>query len=38
MRIVRLGRGVDATGRFAPEALARIRTALIAYAELLSDV
>lgn len=35
MRIVRLGQGVDATGRFAPEAIARTRAALIEYAELL---
>jgi len=35
MRIVRLGQGVDATGRFAPDALARTRTALIDYAALL---
>ncbi|MDG4665920.1 Ppx/GppA phosphatase family protein [Mycobacterium sp. 236(2023)] len=35
MRIVRLGQGVDATGEFAPEALARTRTALEAYAELM---
>jgi len=35
MRIVRLGQGVDATGEFAPEALARTREALVAYAELL---
>ncbi|MFB1295115.1 exopolyphosphatase [Mycobacterium sp. pW049] len=35
MRIVRLGQGVDATGEFAPEALARTRTALSAYAELM---
>lgn len=28
MRIVRLGQGVDATGLFAPEALARVRAAL----------
>lgn len=33
MRIVRLGQGVDATGEFAPEALARTRIALTAYAE-----
>jgi exopolyphosphatase / guanosine-5'-triphosphate,3'-diphosphate pyrophosphatase len=33
MRIVRLGQGVDATGEFAPEALARTRTALTVYAE-----
>ncbi|EID55116.1 Ppx/GppA phosphatase family protein [Saccharomonospora xinjiangensis] len=32
MRIVRLGQGVDATGRLAPEALERTREALKAYA------
>lgn len=36
MRIVRLGEGVDATGRFAPEALARTRAALADYAVLLA--
>lgn len=35
MRIVRLGQGVDATGRFDPEAIARTRAALSDYAELL---
>lgn len=35
MRIVRLGQGVDATGRFAPEALARTESALADYAELM---
>ncbi|WP_185292667.1 Ppx/GppA phosphatase family protein [Mycolicibacterium litorale] len=35
MRIVRLGQGVDATGEFAPDALARTRTALADYAELM---
>lgn len=34
-RIVRLGQGVDATGQFAPEAIARTRDALIDYASLL---
>ncbi|WP_204802014.1 Ppx/GppA phosphatase family protein [Mycobacterium riyadhense] len=34
-RIVRLGQGVDATGQFAPEAIARARDALADYAELL---
>jgi exopolyphosphatase / guanosine-5'-triphosphate,3'-diphosphate pyrophosphatase len=34
-RIVRLGQGVDATGEFAPDALARTRAALADYAELL---
>lgn len=36
MRIVRLGEGVDATGRFAVEALARTRAALEDYAALLA--
>ncbi|MET0896657.1 MAG: Ppx/GppA phosphatase family protein [Mycobacterium sp.] len=35
MRIVRLGQGVDATGEFAPEAIARTRAALVDYADLL---
>ena len=35
MRIVRLGQGVDATGQFAPDALARTRAALTDYAELM---
>lgn len=35
MRIVRLGQGVDATGEFAPEALARTHSALAGYAELM---
>lgn len=35
MRIVRLGEGVDATGRFASEALERTRAALADYADLL---
>ncbi len=34
-RIVRLGQGVDATGEFAPEAIARTRDALADYASLL---
>jgi exopolyphosphatase/guanosine-5'-triphosphate,3'-diphosphate pyrophosphatase len=34
-RIVRLGQGVDATGQFAPEAIARTRVALADYAALL---
>ena len=38
MRIVRLGQGVDATGRFAPDALARTQTALSAYAQLMRDL
>lgn len=35
MRIVRLGQGVDATGGFAPEALARTEAALRDYARLI---
>lgn len=35
MRIVRLGQGVDATGQFAPDALARTKAALADYAELM---
>ncbi len=35
MRIVRLGQGVDATGRFTAEAIARTRAALIDYTRLL---
>ena len=35
MRVVRLGQGVDRTGRLAPEALARTRHALRDYAELI---
>lgn len=35
MRIVRLGQGVDATGEFASDALARTRAALADYAELM---
>ena len=37
MRIVRLGEGVDATGRFADVALARTRSALEDYAALLGE-
>jgi exopolyphosphatase / guanosine-5'-triphosphate,3'-diphosphate pyrophosphatase len=37
MRIVRLGQGVDATGQFAPDALARTKAALEAYAALMRD-
>ena len=37
MRIVRLGEGVDATGRFAAEALARTEAALVDYAVLLRE-
>ena len=35
MRIVRLGQGVDATGEFAPDAVARTHAALSDYAELM---
>ena len=35
MRIVRLGQGVDATGQFAPDAIARTKAAFVDYAELL---
>lgn len=35
MRINRLGQGVDATRRLAPESLARTRQALVAYSEML---
>src|SRR5882757_2628739 len=35
MRIVRLGQGVDATGRLAPEAIERTRAALVDYTALL---
>jgi exopolyphosphatase/guanosine-5'-triphosphate,3'-diphosphate pyrophosphatase len=34
MRIVRLGQSVDATGRLAPEALARTKAALVDYARI----
>ncbi|MDH6198938.1 exopolyphosphatase/guanosine-5'-triphosphate,3'-diphosphate pyrophosphatase [Mycobacterium frederiksbergense] len=37
MRIVRLGQGVDATGKFAPEALARTESALADYAALMAE-
>jgi exopolyphosphatase/guanosine-5'-triphosphate,3'-diphosphate pyrophosphatase len=37
MRIVRLGQGVDATGRLAPEAIARTRAALTDYTALMRD-
>jgi exopolyphosphatase / guanosine-5'-triphosphate,3'-diphosphate pyrophosphatase len=36
LRIVRLGQGVDATGEFAPEAIARTRAALTDYTGLLA--
>ncbi|MFW0784548.1 Ppx/GppA phosphatase family protein [Gordonia sp. CPCC 206044] len=35
MRVVRLGQGVDATGRFAAEAIERTRVALADYVEIL---
>jgi exopolyphosphatase / guanosine-5'-triphosphate,3'-diphosphate pyrophosphatase len=35
MRIVRLGQGVDATGQFAPDALARTHAALSDYVEIM---
>jgi exopolyphosphatase/guanosine-5'-triphosphate,3'-diphosphate pyrophosphatase len=37
MRVVRLGQGVDATGRLAPEALERTFAALDEYAELIRE-
>ncbi|NGP05281.1 Ppx/GppA family phosphatase [Rhodococcus sp. 14C212] len=37
MRIVRLGQGVDATGRLAPEAIERTRVALVEYAGLIRE-
>jgi exopolyphosphatase/guanosine-5'-triphosphate,3'-diphosphate pyrophosphatase len=37
MRIVRLGQGVDATGEFAPEALARTEAALADYVTLMIE-
>lgn len=37
MRVNRLGQGVDATGRFAPEAIDRTRVALEEYAALIRD-
>lgn len=37
MRIVRLGQGVDATGEFAPEALARTEAALSDYVDLMRE-
>ncbi|MFE1592611.1 exopolyphosphatase [Nocardia sp. NPDC058705] len=37
MRIVRLGQGVDATGRLAPEALDRTRRALGDYVSIMSE-
>ncbi|ORB42831.1 Ppx/GppA phosphatase family protein [Mycolicibacterium porcinum] len=37
MRVVRLGQGVDATGQFAPEALARTESALDDYVALMAE-
>lgn len=37
MRVVRLGEGVDATGRLAPEAIERTRVALTEYADVIRD-
>jgi exopolyphosphatase/guanosine-5'-triphosphate,3'-diphosphate pyrophosphatase len=37
MRVVRLGQGVDRTGRLAPEALERTRVALVDYADVIRD-
>ncbi|WP_328390991.1 Ppx/GppA phosphatase family protein [Nocardia sp. NBC_00416] len=37
MRIVRLGKGVDATGRLNPEAIERTRVALADYAALMAE-
>src|SRR5829696_6567089 len=38
MRVVRLGQGVDATGRLAPEAIERTRVALAEYAAVARDL
>ena len=38
MRIVRLGQGVDRTGLLAPDALERVRVALVAYAQTCRDL
>ncbi len=37
MRVVRLGQGVDATGRLTPEAIERTRVALTEYAGIIRD-
>ncbi|MFC0448280.1 Ppx/GppA phosphatase family protein [Rhodococcus jostii] len=37
MRVVRLGQGVDATGRLAPEAIERTRVALAEYAGMIAE-
>ena len=38
MRIVRLGQGVDRTGRLAPEAIERTRKALLGYATEIAEL
>jgi exopolyphosphatase/guanosine-5'-triphosphate,3'-diphosphate pyrophosphatase len=38
MRVVRLGEGVDQTGRLAPQAIERTRLALVDYAALISSL
>ena len=38
MEVVRLGQGVDATGRLAPEAIERTRTVLVEYAAQARDL
>ncbi|MGN6609412.1 MAG: Ppx/GppA phosphatase family protein [Jatrophihabitans sp.] len=38
MRVVRLGQGVDRTGRLAPEAIERTRAALVDYAALITEL
>src|SRR5699024_1242486 len=38
MRIIRLGEGVDATGRISEGAISRCRTALIDYTETMADL
>ncbi len=38
MEVVRLGEGVDATGRLAPRAIARTRTALAGYAAVIGEL
>ena len=38
MQIVRLGQGVDSTGRLAPEALQRTLRALRGYARIIGDL
>src|SRR5512134_2052698 len=38
MEVVRLGQGVDATGRLAPEAIERTRKVLVEYADAARDL